>query len=215
MREPTAAQKIYHVDAEKQWELEQIDQALLRREIWFNRDVDDSIIEFLAMQLADLDRVAPVEGQNEAGVTTAQPEPITVYINSYGGSMYDGIAGHDAMVAAKSEITTVALGKAMSAGFHLFMAGTTRHVNRNSVLMAHTPTMMNWGKLPDHKRDVEHVGSLIKRWAAEYARRTNMSTEEWLAILGADGHGHDVYFSAEEAVTRGIAHRIIGAETGL
>ena len=216
MSEPRAETKLLAVDAEKQFEIEQVTHALLRREIWFNRDVDERVVEFLIMQLAELDRTADTEAvPNAAGVVVMGPPPITVFVNSCGGSLYDGMAGFDAIVAARSRVTTVALGKCLSAGFLIFMGGNERVVHRNSVLMQHTPSMYDWGKLTDIKVDVDHVNGLMERDAQEMAARTNMSLDEWREICRAEGHGKDTYWTPEEAVERGIAHRIIQPGAGL
>lgn len=199
--------KLLTTDAYKQLEVERIEDALeARREIWYNREVYDSVIEYLVMPLAELDALTPpADGPIQPG-----PAPITVFINSPGGSVCDGSIGFDAIVAAKSRVRTVALGMAASSAFFIFMAGDERLVYPNTTLMMHSFSALTMGSLPDIADDVEQMVVLTERWAGELRARTNMSTDQWLDIMGKDGDNRTRYFTAEQAKELGIAHGIVG-----
>lgn len=202
--------KLITPDAYKQLEVERIEGALeARREIWYNMPVDSSVVEYLIMPLRELDAVAPEDRAEPLGVRP-QAEPITVYINSYGGNAYEGMAGFDAIAKANAHVTTIGLGECISAGFCIFMGGDRRIANKNTVLMMHSVSMYNYGALPNIKDDVKHLSRVAQRKAEEFGARTNMSVDDWLEIIGPDGRNRDRYFTAEEAVELGIAHGIVG-----
>ena len=67
--------------------------------------------------------------------------PITIYINSPGGSISDGMAIYDVMNKVKCPIITVCLGMAASMGAFLLSCGTRgkRYCLPNSTVMIHQP----------------------------------------------------------------------------
>lgn len=64
---------------------------------------------------------------------------IIIYINSYGGYVDDAMAIYDTMNFITNDITTVCIGKAMSAGALLLSAGKkgSRYITPNSRIMIH------------------------------------------------------------------------------
>lgn len=66
-------------------------------------------------------------------------QPLTLYINSLGGSCYDGFALIDLMDASRIPINTVGLGNIVSMGVLIMSAGAKgkRVMTRNTQVMAH------------------------------------------------------------------------------
>jgi ATP-dependent Clp protease, protease subunit len=88
-------------------------QALLRdRTILYNDDVAKNIIERVVLPLTTLSQKSK--------------KPIKLLINSPGGSVEDGQMVVDAILTSKAPVVTIALGKAMSAAFDIFIAGDLR-----------------------------------------------------------------------------------------
>jgi ATP-dependent Clp endopeptidase proteolytic subunit ClpP len=81
---------------------------------------------------------------NKAIIEGEEPDPledITFYVSTYGGSADDMFSIYDVMNFAKSrcDVSTVGLGKVMSAGVLLLAAGTKgkRKIGRNCRVMIH------------------------------------------------------------------------------
>ena len=55
------------------------------------------------------------------GMLEAKKGPITVYINTCGGSGYDGVGIYDRLRLCKNEIVGIAVGACMSAGMAILM----------------------------------------------------------------------------------------------
>ena len=49
-------------------------------------------------------------------------EPILIFINSFGGGVYDGIAIIDAIKQSKTPVTTICIGSCMSMALWIFLA---------------------------------------------------------------------------------------------
>lgn len=81
-------------------------------------------------------------------------KPIRLFINSPGGSVYDGLALFDAIKRSKTPVHTIAIGHAMSMGFWLFLAGHKRFVGEHSTLMYHDISLGCWDKIEGIKQEV-------------------------------------------------------------
>ena len=75
-------------------------------------------------------------------------EPIDIYVNSYGGYCYDGLALYDFLRACSyTTIKTHATGKIMSMGLVIYLAGDERYASPRASFMAHSVSGGTWGKL--------------------------------------------------------------------
>ena len=63
--------------------------------------------------------------------------PIRLFLNSYGGSVYDGLALMDVIKHSKTPVHTVCVGSCMSMGLWIWLAGAKRLVGERATLMFH------------------------------------------------------------------------------
>ncbi len=136
----------------------------------------------------------------------ADPEKeITMYINSPGGSVSDGLALYDVMEGIPCPVRTVCVGMAASMGALLFAAGDTRDMLPHATVMIHDPLT---------------TGIQGSALSVEEASRRLMETREITASILSKHTGHtieevyektrqDSYFNAQEAVDWRLADRII------
>lgn len=89
---------------------------------------------------------------------------IVIYIDSYGGVIYSLLAMIDIIDgrSSKKPVATIALGKAMSCGAVLLTCGTKgyRFAGKNSSLMIHEVSSMNFGSLTELKNNLKEVERL-------------------------------------------------------
>ena len=85
------------------------------RTFYLSDDVDNESIGKLMWYL--LYQIREDDEKDEKG------EPIKLYINSYGGSVYDMWGLIDVILNSKTPIYTYCTGYAMSAAFKIFLAG--------------------------------------------------------------------------------------------
>ena len=135
--------------------------------------------------------------------------PITLYINSPGGSVDSGMALYDVMQAVSCPVRTVCVGLAASMAALLFVSGAERDMLPHSRLMIHDPLIVQTGgsalKLKAISDDLMETRQIIARVIAEHSGK---SMEEVLAKTATDS-----YFRAAEAVEFGLADRIITSLT--
>src|ERR1700758_2948313 len=105
---------------------------------------------------------------------------ISFYINSPGGSVYDGLAIYDTMQFIKPEVSTLCTGFAASMGTFLLTAGQRgkRYALPNARIMIHQPSGGSQGTAADVEIQAKEVLYLRERLNAITAERTGRSIEE-------------------------------------
>ena len=131
---------------------------------------------------------------------------ISLYINSPGGSVTDGMAIYDTMNFLQCDIVTYCVGQAASMATLLLSAGTKgkRYALPNSRVMMHQPT----GGATGQTSDISIAAKEILRWRAQMneliANHTNKTADE----IAADSD-RDFYLTAKEAMDYGIVDKVI------
>lgn len=133
---------------------------------------------------------------------------ITVYINSQGGEVFDGIAIHTALAQSKAHVTTFNTGIAASAASYIMMAGDTIKTARNAMWMLHDASGMTWGNATDHRVQADLLDKLSLNIADMYAMQAGGTREDWFAKL----ENTETWFTGEEALAAGLADEMTDAD---
>ena len=169
-------------------------ELLEHRTILINGDIEEDSIERVLIQIKKMSSQKP-------------RQPITILINSVGGYVCESQAIIDEMQQTKTPITTVALGKVMSAAFAIYLAGDYRICGRNSLFLVHNGSEdLGEIKIMDNIVEAEFNKKLLESYSRYYASRTNVSQNEWMEIFRSNT---DHYYFADEAKKMGIVHDII------
>lgn len=134
---------------------------------------------------------------------------INLYINSPGGSVPAALAIYDTMEYIKSSITTICVGKAMSAGALLLACGSKgkRFALPNARIMIHQPLVSGegiTGSATDVDIEARELVHAKDRLVEILAKHTGQSIEK--VRLDTE---RNFYMSAEEAKTYGIVDEIV------
>lgn len=131
---------------------------------------------------------------------------IKLYINSPGGSVYDGLAIIDTMDYIKPDVQTIGIGLQASMGAMLLACGAKgkRCLLPNSRVMIHQPSSGTQGKVTDQEITLRESIFVKKRLAEIFAERTGKT----LAQVEKD-MDRDNWMSAEEAKEYGIIDEVI------
>lgn len=136
-------------------------------------------------------------------------KPITLYIQSPGGSVLHGLGLYDTLRTISAQghhITTVVRGYAASMGAILLQAGDTRLVGAESHVMLHEISSGAIGKLHELEDEVEFCKRLNRRLFAIVASKTD---GKWEADdLYAWVKAKDRWLSADKAVDKGFADAV-------
>src|SRR5215813_8521416 len=131
---------------------------------------------------------------------------ISLYINSPGGSVYDGMAIYDTMQFIKNDVATIALGMAASMGQMLLCAGTQgkRYALPHARIMMHQASGGIGGTAADIAIQAEQM-IYTKRLMQE---RVAFHTGQDQATIEADSD-RDRWFTAAEAQDYGFIDKVL------
>ncbi len=131
---------------------------------------------------------------------------IMLYINSPGGSVYDGLAIYDTMQHLKCDVATVGIGMQASMGAFLLSSGAKgkRSILPHSTVMIHQPSGGARGKITDIEIDLKE-GVRLKKMLNEILAK---NTGQKLDTVERDSD-RDYWMSADEAKKYGIVDNIL------
>ena len=166
------------------------------RVYWIDYEIDDS---YLLMELAkEIIRINIEDKDNP------NPQPIILYIMSYGGDLAQSQFFCDLIESSKVPIITVATGAAMSAGLLIFLSGKRRYVFPHSELLIHSGS-----------GSFEGTAEQIEEAQKSYKKKINQMKEFILSHTTINeklfnrNKSKDWYISASEAIEYGIADKIV------
>jgi ATP-dependent Clp protease protease subunit len=133
---------------------------------------------------------------------------ITLYINSPGGVITDGMSVYDTMQYIKPDVTTVVMGQACSMGSFLAQAGAPgkRFVLPHSRTMIHQPSGGARGMASDIEISYKEIIKMKEMLTNLYVKH-NTSGKTY-ADFERD-MDRDFFMSADEAVAYGLADKVI------
>lgn len=139
-------------------------------------------------------------------------KPITIYLNTPGGSEWEGLAIHDAIVACKNYVTIIVWSKAWSMGSYILQAGDKRIMAKNASIMIHEGTLdlppnehprivKNWFKYYFDVQGPACDKILMDKIQQKNPEFTGRKLEEMLKF--------DTIFTPEQSIALGLADEIL------
>lgn len=178
------------------------------RNLYFTKQVDQSSIAELTQSILEINKNDRfLEKLYEVYGFTYKPKPIKIFIDSYGGYVYQCFGLLSVMDSSETPIHTILTGAAMSCGFMMLIHGHQRFSYRNGTAMYHQVSSGAWGKLKEMEEDLAETQRLQKLIMELTVKKTKISLaklEENFRIK------HDWFMGADEALLNGVIDGIIG-----
>ena len=135
------------------------------------------------------------------------PEPITLFVASYGGSIDEAFALHDVIRAVPVPVHTVALGVCQSAAPFISACGEPgqRYASENCEFMLHAASFAVDGSIAQVAGAAEATKRRCERMDRLLAKYTNMPYRHWAKFSRAC---NDHYFTATQALEWGLIDAI-------
>ena len=186
---PTVIEKSY--DGERAFDI--YSRLLKERIIFLGEDVNEHTANVVVAQLLHLAYEDP-------------KKDIKLYINSPGGSVYDGLAIYDTIQHVKPDVQTIGIGLQASMGAFLLSSGTKgkRFALPSSRIMIHQPSSGTQGKITDQEITLKE-GIFLKKMLNEILAK---NTGQKLSKIEKDVE-RDYWMSASEAKTYGLIDEVI------
>ncbi|MBL4709749.1 MAG: Clp protease ClpP [Flavobacteriales bacterium] len=129
-------------------------------------------------------------------------DEILVRINSYGGSVSDGLAIYNALKRHDALVTVAVEGVAVSIASLIAMSADTIEISENALFMVHAP----WGYTGGNSKELRDFADLLDKYAdamaSSYMSKSGKTREDILSLL-TDGEDH--WYTAQEAIDEGFA----------
>lgn len=158
------------------------------RIIFIDEPIDDELANGVIAQMLYLDSI----NQNR----------IDIYINTPGGSVYNGLAIYDVAHLIKSPIKTICVGMAASMGAILMLMGTERCATKHSRIMLHQPSGGVIGTADDISITHEEIQKVKKEMYNIVEEKTSLTDVETL-------FKNDVWYTAAEALQCGLLTKVL------
>ena len=136
--------------------------------------------------------------------------PIRIYIDSYGGQVYQCFGLIGVMENSNTPIHTVVTGAAMSCGFVILINGHRRLAYRHATPLYHQVSSGFFGKVKDLEEKLEETKRLQKKIEEMTLRLTKISKKKLTEILK---NKVDWFMTAESALELGVIDEIVRQET--
>ncbi|MCJ1309208.1 hypothetical protein MMC25_002865 [Agyrium rufum] len=178
------------------WHTYDIFSRLLKeRIICLNGPVDETVSASIVAQLLFLEADSP-------------EKPISLYINTPGGSVTAGLAIYDTMTYIASPVTTICVGQAASMGSLLLCGGQAkkRYALPHSSIMVHQPSGGYFGQASDIAIHAKEILRVREQLNGIYRRHLTkeISLDEIERLME-----RDKFMGAQEALEMGIVDEIL------
>lgn len=134
------------------------------------------------------------------------PKPIKIFIDSYGGNVYQYLGLINIMMSCETDVDTIVTGCAMSAAFTIAICGKKRMCYKDSTFLHHQISSTADGSLQDMADKVYNLQLLQNRITGIVLSKTKIT----VAQLG-ECHRlkKDWYMTADESLSLGVIDEII------
>jgi ATP-dependent Clp protease protease subunit len=169
---------------------------LADRIIYLGTEIDDGVANVVIAQLLHL-------------ASESQESPISLYINSPGGSITAMLAVYDAMQFVATPVETTCVGQAAWTAAVLLAGGAPgrRWMLPHGRVVLHQPAGQGRGTVPDlilEAEEIARVRSLLEEILAEHTGRTPQQLRE--------DTDRDLILAGQQAVDYGIADAVLLAQ---
>jgi ATP-dependent Clp protease protease subunit len=177
------------------------------RNLFFTEQVDQASISKLTQAIIMIqEHDENLQKEYALHDITYKPKPIKIYIDSFGGSVYQCLGLLSVMEKCTTEIHTIVTGCAMSCGFMMLISGHKRFAHKLSTPLYHQVSSLAWGKIKDMEEDVVETKRLQKMLEDITLEKTSISKKKLKKIYKGK---KDWFMSAEEALELGVVDEIL------
>lgn len=178
-----------------------------KRDLFFAKQVDQSSIGELTQKIIEInnddDHLKKVYSIYNLEY---KPDPIKIYIDSYGGGVYQCFGLLSVIERSETPIHTIVTGCAMSCGFLLLISGHKRFAHKMSTPLYHQVSTGFFGKVQDMEEKVEEAKRLQEQIEEYTKEKTKIGKKKLKKVLE---NKIDWYMTSEEALELGVVDEIL------
>ena len=145
--------------------------------------------------------ISQLEGHQEGA-------PVDVFINSPGGSVFDGTTIYNILARWAGRVDVYIDGLAASAASLIAMAGESIHIADNALMMIHNPWSLVVGDANDMRKEAAALDKITQTYVDTYIAKTGQTEDAVRAFMAAE-----TWFDADSAVENGFATDKVEAQS--
>jgi len=179
----------------------------MKRDLFFTKQVDQASIGELTQRVIEINKdddhlkkVYSIYNLNY------EPDPIKIYIDSYGGYVYQCFGLLSVIERSQTPVHTIVTGCAMSCGFMMLICGHKRFAHRLSTPLYHQVSSGAFGTLKEMEEKIEETKRLQAQLEDIVKEKTSISKKKLKEIFD---NKKDWYMTAEEALELGVIDEIL------
>jgi ATP-dependent Clp protease protease subunit len=173
---------------------------VVENKIYFYADIDRQNILKLNRTIDTLNN----DLLHKSIITSNKVAEIYLYINSFGGHIFDAFSTLDTVMNSKIPIYTVIDGCAASAATLISVVGQKRFIKPHSHFLIHQLSSVMWGKHEEFIDELQNQIRFMSMIKTIYKEHTNLPMKKLDEILK-----HDLWFDANDALKFGLADEIL------
>lgn len=177
------------------------------RNLFLSQGVDQESVNKLTKSIIEIndddERIAKIYKFNDLQYF---PKPIKIYIDSYGGLVYQCLGLLGVMRNSKTPIHTIVTGCAMSCGFLISISGHRRFGYTKSTYLYHQVSAGAWGSLKDMEEKVIEIKRLQEIIEGITLEKTSITKKHLEKIYREKT---DWYMDTKEALKLGVIDEIL------
>ena len=171
---------------------------VIENNVYFYGDVTESN----ALDLNSTLRAVDMKLKSAATVLDVTPT-IKLHINSYGGSLFAGLATVDTIRSLNSDVHSIIDGAAASAATIISCSCSKRSIGKYSKMLIHQLSSGMYGKYNELEDDMENNKHLMETIKAIYKEYTKVPMKKLNEILK-----HDLWFDSKTCLDLGLVDEI-------
>jgi len=178
-----------------------------KRDLFFNKQVDQNSIGDLTQKIIEINQ----DDEHLKKVYSIynlkyDPDPIKIYIDSYGGQVYQCFGLLSVIERSETPIHTIVTGCAMSAGFMILISGHKRFAHKLSTPLYHQVSSGAIGTVKEMEEKIEESKRLQDQLESIVKEKTDISKKKLKEIFDTK---KDWYMTSEEALELGVVDEIL------
>lgn len=177
------------------------------RNLYLAQQVDQASINTISKEIIEINEddanIAKVYAMHDLEYT---PKPIKLYIDSYGGYVYQCFGLLGIIQKSKIPVHTIVTGCAMSCGFLIAISGHKRFGYEKATYMYHQVSSATWGKAKDMEEDIIETVRLQKMIEEHTLEHTKISAKKLAQVYKGK---RDWFIDSTEALKLKVIDELI------
>ena len=184
----------------RMWELKQRAEDAGTLELYIYGDVESDSYDWWSGEVIQSETSA--NALRDALAEYPDAKEIAIYINSYGGSVFEGTAIYNQLKRHSAHKTVYVDGFACSIASVIAMAGDTIIMPRNSLMMIHNMSMGVYGNAAELRKAAENLDTINEAGMAAYLDKAGdkLDPEKLKEMYDAE-----TWLTAEQCMALGLA----------